>query len=801
MTADDYRKIGYFRFLMTFTDPYGRYRMPESIAEVMPPSASGEYSPNIAAYGNDGIIRFAKDEGTLGQSVYKSIKLNLYIVSPESVNIVAFRASPVSILDLVNPQAMKAYASVEFIDREGLSPLQRYNATAGDDAVLTFVEPDRWFYIKLKAGAPDNELVQQTRGFLLGIDEKHYTPDDTQEIEGRGYLAYDTPLLLDVPAKAARSLQWVNDHRLALQDRYSMADERTQQFAARVAQFLDESQQPDRSKHQQTLLARDALTYGTLNHPVLRESITEAVIGILWYLGLLVPFVFFFEKLVFGFTDIRKQLAAQAIVFLAVFLLLRLLHPAFEMIRSSLMVLLGFVIFLIAGGITVLFFGHLQENLEEIKKRRGIVTAAEVNTLGVIGTAFMLGLNNMHRRRLRTALTCATLVLITFAMICFTSIRSDLVDTAIAVGKAPYQGILVKRELFTPMTDGELFALRSKYEHQFKISPRRMYVGERTWEQQLFNPKLEAVYEPKNSKASKVAFDSMLILGPDEPLQHRIKLLTKTRWFSAAQANQGAEPLAVIIPDTMAQKLGISTSAITDTAPSTSPASDPGIDIRINGKTCRVVGVFDSASLAELKDLDGRPILPFDIEAMMSVRLYPDPANPQDGHALAGDDDPLLSSQRIVLAPRELGIDVTHAKPAKTPRLVSVAISLEGQAYKPARQVVDSYLEQSGRAAFYGLDGIAWMGKRARERSIAGLIELLIPLFIAAITVLNTMRGSVYERKRRSSSTTPSASRHAMCSSCFSRRRLSMPSWARSLGIFSARASAGFSQRSAGPAG
>ena len=64
---------------------------------------------------------------------------------------------------------------------------------------------------------------------------------------------------------------------------------------------------------------REALSYLILNHPVIRESIGEAVLGILWYLGLLVPFAFFFEKLVFGFTDIRRQLLAQGGIFLTVF--------------------------------------------------------------------------------------------------------------------------------------------------------------------------------------------------------------------------------------------------------------------------------------------------------------------------------------------------------------------------------------------------------------------------------------------------------------------------------------------------
>jgi hypothetical protein len=39
------------------------------------------------------------------------------------------------------------------------------------------------------------------------------------------------------------------------------------------------------------------------------------------------------------------------------------------------------------------------------------------------------------------------------------------------------------------------------------------------------------------------------------------------------------------------------------------------------------------------------------------------------------------------------------------------------------------------------------MGQRARSRSLAGLADIIIPLVIAAITVLNTMKGSVYERR------------------------------------------------------
>ena len=734
-------KAGYFTHVMLFTDPYGRYTLPDSVADV---NANGTtYSPNAVWYGPGGLIRLVKDEGPQGQAVYKSMDLNLWIQNTTNVNIVVFRAAGVSILDLVNPQTLKAYAGVEFITRDGLSPFIRVNSCAVEDINTTFIEPDRYFYAKLRAGSAENPLVQSTRAFILGVGEPGYTPDPSKEIDGRGYLAYDTPLILDVPRKVAESMSWVNGNRLALQDREGMADERTNAFQAKVGELLKASGAADLAKHQQVLLSRDAVTYATLNHPVLRDSIFEAVVGILWYLGLLVPFVFFFEKLVFGYTDIRKQLAAEAVIFLVVFVLLRMLHPAFEMIRSSLMILLGFVILLIAGGITAIFSGKFQENLEELRKQRGKVAAAEVNTMGVIGTAFMLGLNNMHRRRVRTGLTCATLVLITFAMICFTSIQSNLVDTATAMGKAPYQGFLVKGEQYYPVTGGELFALQTKFGHEHKVAARYMWVGERTWEQQQFNPEFEIIHEPKGGASTKVLFDSTLIFSDEEPLQDRIKLVAGKGWFTKEQTKTSEAPPPVIIPDTMARKLGISAESVNQGGPT----------VKINGKPCLVYGIFDAAAFGLLRDLDGRPLLPFDVEGMVNVRMS------AALDVLATETDPLLGPDVVVLAARDPGASVPHGSKS-TARMVSVAVSLDSLAYKPAKAIIDQFLEQGGQSVYYGLDGVAYLGKRAHaSAALRDCWSLLIPLIIAALTVLNTMRGSVYASVRtRSSSTTPWAS-------------------------------------------
>jgi len=720
---------------MLMTDPYGRYeyryRMNGFFVD------GNDYGPEAVGFDDDGVIRFIKDEGAGAQRIYVSMRLKAAEVS-DDVNIVCFRASPVSLPDLINPQSLKSYNGATFIRRQGLTEFESMyalhrEAIASEGMLTTFIAPDEYFYVELKAGAPGNELVHTTRAFLLGPEA---APDDAEEvlsarpgseIRGRGYLAAETPMIRDVAAEAARSMIAVNDRRLAVQDHYGMADERTREFQDRAGERLRHAEKPELAHKRAKLAARDAVTYSTLNHPILRSNIFEAVAGILWYLGLLVPFTFFFEKLVFGFPDVRKQLGAHVVIFLTVFLLLKLLHPAFAMIRSSLMILLGFIILLISVGILAMFSSKFKENLESIKQQRGRVTAAEVNKFGAIVTAFMLGLNNMHRRRVRTMLTCGTLVLITFVMICFTSVQSDLVDTAIAIGKAPFQGFVLKNEEFRSISGAELFALQTKYGEQCAVSERRTTTGSRHWQtREREYPELRLTREDGETTRAANAL-AMLTLMPDEPLAEH--LVPPEQWFTKAETVTGTDaPVPAVISEAIAAKLGI--------MPDMLGAENP-VAFDINGVACTVRGIFSGNALDALLDLDGYNLLPFDIKALREVNL-------DENTILADEEDPRISGDDAIIVPRSLGITI----PNGGERITSVAVALpDTLPPREAREVVRQFMEQSGRLTYFGLDGFAFLGQRARKSTFVGLVDMLIPLIIAAITVLNTIRGSVYERK------------------------------------------------------
>jgi hypothetical protein len=110
----------------------------------------------------------------------------------------------------------------------------------------------------------------------------------------------------------------------------------------------------------------------------------------------------------------------------------------------------------------------------------------------------------------------------------------------------------------------------------------------------------------------------------------------------------------------------------------------------------------------------------------------------------AHENDPRIAADRIIIAPvRDLGFWITNSKEMFS----SVAIDMGKTSYRTAKAEIEAHLEKTALPAYYGLDGVAHRGLRARSVTLVGLLDLIVPLLLAALTVLNTMRGSVYERK------------------------------------------------------
>ncbi len=700
-------------------------------------------SADAARYDESGRVLYITDTGGSAE-----------VRRPSQLNIPVFRCAHVALPDSSNPRTMRSFAGISCLASQGLAA----PAKMRKDAAGIFLEPDFRFYVGLLDGAPDNPRVQTYRAFMLNVAED---PDERakaeSDIQGRGYLAADVPVLTYPHFDAAESMLFTHGRRLELQKSYKMADERMLDFEERGRSWLEQAR-----KDRAALLTLDAvlnagrsLSYAINNHPVIRDRISQAVVGILWYLGLLVPFVFFFEKLVFGFTDIRKQLLAMGAVFLVVFGLLRVMHPAFQMVRSSLMILIGFIMFLLTVLVTLMVGGKFKQNIKELRHKEGRVEGADVNRSGVIGTAFMLGLNNMRRRKVRTALTCITLILITFVMICFTSVSSDLVNIEHVTGRSNWNGLQIQKRGFLPLTVAEIGNIKNLYE-------RRHPVTVHTWltsilrADRLQNAEIEIdrayqLGEQVVRKRSKV--NASVQLEWSEPLFSGIdKLMTPaSAWFPRPpQTNaekekavaEGYNPRpAVILPDTVARALDIRDEDLART----------NVMVQIRGDDYQVLGIIDALALSEAVGMDGKSLLPYDINAVQALGTDP------SGVAILPDDVARLSGGQVILVNRQpqpvngyehvqtLSCRVLFPQAPYTMPLI--AGTLAPVDFSDQRKLVLDYLERVGEPAYYGVDGVSYYGSRVRAKTFEGVLQILLPIVIAALTVFSTMRGSVYERR------------------------------------------------------
>lgn len=715
---------------------------------------------DAARYDDKGRVKYFKDAGVASQGVFQTERVTGDLINATAsqggklINVPLFRCTHVSFPDRSNPRTMRSFADVSYMASLGLD----VPAKVRKNTIGAYLEPDFQFYVGLLDGAPDNPQVQTYRAFMLNAFTDDADKDKAEsDIQGHGYLAADVPVLKYAQFDAAKSMLFTHDRRLKLQNAYKMSDERMLDFYDRGTNWLSqaEAERDAKLNLDSVLDAGRSLSYCINNHPVIRDRISQAVIGILWYLGLLVPFVFFFEKLVFGYTDIRKQLVAMGVVFLVVFWLLQMMHPAFKMVRSSLMILIGFVMFLLTMLVTLMVGGKFKQNIKDLRQKEGKVEGADVNRSGVIGTAFMLGLNNMRRRKVRTALTCITLILITFVMICFTSVSSDLVNVEHVTGRTNWNGLQIQKRGFLPITPFEVNNIKNLYGRHYPVTVH-------SWLTSVLNAArlqnaeidIDREYEVGDHLVQKRAkVNASVQLDWSEPLFSGIdKLMTpNSKWFDrtpvsraekikALEEGYKAEP-AVILPDTVARALDIRDDDLAIT----------NVVVQIRGTNYRVLGIIDSLALGEATAMDGKSFLPYDLNSVQALGSDP------SGAAILPDDVERLSGNQVILVnqqPRIVGgfeiVNTLSCRvlfPREEYNMPHIDEILPAVDFSTQRKLVYDYLERVGEPAYYGVDGVSYYGSRVRAKTFEGVLQILIPIVIAALTVFSTMRGSVYERR------------------------------------------------------
>ncbi|MFH1571831.1 MAG: ABC transporter permease, partial [Gemmatimonadota bacterium] len=437
-------------------------------------------------------------------------------------------------------------------------------------------------------------------------------------------------------------------------------------------------------------------------HGAIRGLGQDAVHGVLLFLLLSLPGAVLAERLLLAAPGVRGQVAGAASIYLVLFGALRVSHPAFEMSLYPLMILVAFLVLALSLAVTAIGLRQLNRQLHHSLSSAVALHRPDTRRAGMAARALLLGVAQMRRRPLRTGLTCATLVLVTFSLASFTSVRTALRTNRVALGPPDPglgDGLLVRLPAWQGL-EGSAGPALARRLGEDQVVARWWYLR-------------EAAIERDGRTA---AVKALLGLEAREPEHSRVdRALVAGRWLNPGETG------ACLLPEGRARELGIG------------PGEVGVAQVRILGAPYRVVGLLDAARLDAVRDLGGAPLTPLDVDAQQ-------PDEPRLGWARAGG---LAAFSHLPAAQLAVLPAAAVARWGEWARLAAVSVRLPPGG---GETTVNELAEELGLNLFASLDGQRYLVNTVGVQVFAGRGELWVPLVIAGLIVLNTMLGSVYER-------------------------------------------------------
>jgi hypothetical protein len=640
---------------------------------------------------------WAVDKRQTGKDAYRP---RLRRLTTET-DLVMFACRQSTVFSAFDPRTFRYFTKVELLDGRREAEPMRYWFSRADtlDSTLfsVFMEPGSSYKLILS----DTVL---TRKMIL-LDSNRTRP------EGTGYPIDSTPLLPWTEQRAASDMWNLLDPRIKNLEDHGVFNERVREMRDEGGRILDKSEElrAARAYDESVSLARDSWAFAARVYNDVEKTQRDVLMGVLFYIALFIPFAYCLERLVFAFSDIHKRLIGFLGVLSAVIAVIYNVHPAFKLTYSPMVVILAFFILGLAVVVSLIIIMRFEQEMEEMQRRAKHVKSSEIGKLKALAASFVIGVTNLRRRKIRTSLTCVTLVILTFTIMSFTSVKSARVEHAVRFSdKASYQGVMMKNlgwktipveaeNVLSDQAGQGRAAARAVIETRDRVTPFVTQVaGEARYET------VQGVLGLTAAEAGVTGMDKILVAG---------------RWF------RGGERNAVLLPEDLASRI----------------KAGPGSRVVLWGREYVVAGVFSGKALEARVDLDGEPLTPviFPSEAAVEVTETEKEAveSGEDVVSYQGRYQHVNASQ-VAILPYETVMSLGG-------QLKSLAVSAEG-----ARDLAGRLADRFGLTVYAGLDNGTFVFHSSDSINYAGVPNIVVPLVIAMLIVLSTMIGAVFERKR-----------------------------------------------------
>lgn len=664
---------------------------------------------------DDGHVSMAPDMGVNGAEAYPfKVKLDQDI---KPVTCVMFNCLPMAIFDMVDQRFFELLREIHIYDAttDAVPYQYGYCLPLPPQQFESSYEP-----VALVFCAAGTKIKLTMGASVLGLRFVLVNPSKKNP-EGDGYLIDANPSMYATPYLVARDMCELDQGRIDSLESHGIKNNRVQRSHQQAKEYLVAAAGFLRDRVYDRFLtsARSAWSFESRAYPDVRTTANDVIKGVLFYLAMLMPFAFFAERLLIGSPDIRWQIAGFFGIFMAVFLLLAFVHPAFAITFTPVIILLAFVILALTIIVVSIIVQKFEEQMKEVRYEQTGIRTADMGRLSASAAAFSLGISNMRRRQVRTILTCLTLILLTFTVLSCTSVVTGVRSNRILLPhKAAYQGIMIRDKTWSTIGEPTARVMANEFSDpaKFAVAPRSWYFSSKVGDQSFVDVANEVgVYSA--TAMIGMSPEEALVTGPQEAL------MKGGRWF------EPGETLSCIIPEAMAEKLGISPE----------DAASASRSVSVFGVQLQVIGIMDSGKLKKIDDLDGESILPVDYLLMQEQQQQ----QQQSAGGKMSEDE---LREYIHLAPDSAFFVPYNFLIGQGGQLRSVAIAMKDKAL--VQPNLDELMSRIELNLYGGIGENTFLCSAVSQTGFKNMGDLVIPVMIAALICLNTMLGSVYERVR-----------------------------------------------------
>lgn len=735
------RTIAGVRFAMVDqVDRSGRYEM-----RMIPGKGQKYAKKDTNLYGfrvnERGEVDYALDYSANGVEVMSNA---VYRSSPfGEVSVAIAKMRGVALYDMVDPRTMAPLNELRVLQAKNLGRPDAWSIylpidnVCKDDSVSMGVDTCGIAY-----GPSGVSVVALASAGFAGVRAAYMNTDSTVSATGepicQGFELGAARQVDFTSLKVATDMVRVNEGRLQIMEKQGIRDKLLTELVRESRVSLDNATASFAAQNYSNAYREATHAWGVALRaytPVKNQG-KDAVIGSVFLMALCLPFAFFCERLTIRAKNPNWRILGTLAWFAAVFVLLLYIHPAFKISLNPMIVLLAFVMLVLVLVVTSIIYRKFVLLIRQYRNQLEGSHAADFKRFSAGGVALNLSLSTMARRLARTTLTGATITMLSFAIVTFSSISTGISykQTPILGVTPAYTGLLLRLPGWADMPRSIAVSFANEFGERNLVLPRMWKLrSQDPWALGVSGNTTMLIQRGMDEGADRA--ETTDIRGAVGMTPGEAELLDMKRVVIAGTWLRPGHDEDMLLSPEVAEQLGVRPEDL----------GTPRAEVSILQQSMTVVGIMDPAVLEKWTDLDGEGIAPADYAAAGIVGTG---ANSSDLVNIPTFDlsvhMPHLPFNRVV---------ITTVAKTEAMQGVYKSVSVKFGPGVDAKRELERLMRRLTTPMFAGVV------RQAPEVSAAGLYEsqdkpdlkgygkLVVPILLAVFMIVNTLLGTVEERK------------------------------------------------------